>query len=142
MGDQRMTWYFAGKPITETPEEYQGFVYEIHCLATDRLYIGKKNFWRVDKLPPLKGKTRRRHRRTPTDWGDYYGSNRVLLEDIEVYGPESVTRTILVLCANKTQMSYFETKLQFERSVLFDNRYYNDFIGCRITGRGMSSSKG
>jgi hypothetical protein len=136
-----VTWYYKNQPFTETPDEYQGFVYEIHCIATDKLYIGKKNFWRVDRLPPLKGKTRRRHRRTQSDWREYYGSNRVLEEDIAIYGPESVNRTILILCANKTQMSYFETKTQFDRNVLFDPRYYNDFIGCRITGRGLSSIK-
>jgi hypothetical protein len=134
-----MTWQYKGLEFTETPDEYQGFVYEIENIATGKLYIGKKNFWRVDKLPPLKGKTRRRHRRTQTDWRDYYGSNRVLQEDIEIYGPESVNRTILILCANRTQMSYFETKTQFDRNVLLDSRYYNDFIGCKITGRGLSS---
>jgi hypothetical protein len=36
-------------------------------------------------------------------------------------------------------MSYFETKTQFDKEVLFTDRYYNDYIGCKITGRGMGS---
>lgn len=136
-----MTWFYQGQPVEDAPDEYQGFVYLIHNIATDRLYVGKKNFWRVDRLPPLKGKTRRRHRRTQTDWRTYYGSNRVLEEDIEIYGPESVSREILYMCANKNQMSYFETLEQFNRAVLFDPRYYNDFIGCKITSRGLGSAE-
>jgi hypothetical protein len=134
-----MTWHYHSKPYTETPEEYQGFVYLIHNIATGKLYVGKKNFWKTVKKPPLKGRVNRRHVRLETDWRDYYGSNTQLLADIEIYGPESADRRILYLCANKTQMSYFETKEQFTRDVLTDKQYYNDFIGCRITGRGLCS---
>lgn len=134
-----MTWLYQGQPVEDAPEQYQGFVYLIHNIATDRLYVGKKNFWRIDRLPPLKGKTRCRHRRTQTDWRTYCGSNRVLEEDIEVYGPESITREILYMCANKTQMSYWEALEQFNRRVLFDDRYYNGIIDCKITARGLSS---
>jgi hypothetical protein len=134
-----MTWHYNGEPFTQTPEQYQGFVYLIENIATEKLYVGKKNFWRVEKKPPLKGYKRRRLIRQETDWHNYYGSNTKLLEDIEVYGPESAVRTILYLCANKNQMSYFETREQFNRNVLFDSTYYNDYIGCRITSRGLGS---
>ena len=134
-----MTWYYQNQPVLEAPEEFLGFVYEIHDLKRDRLYIGKKLFWTTVKLPPLKGRSRKRHRRAATDWRDYYGSSDQLKESVALHGPTNFARTILYMCANKNQMSYWETKTQFDRNVLFDPRYYNDFVGCRITGRGLSS---
>jgi hypothetical protein len=134
-----VTWFLNNQPVRTAPEQYQGFVYEIRNIATNRIYIGKKNYWRIQKLKPLKGKTRNRLKRVETDWQDYYGSNTQLLKDIEIYGPESTIRTILFNCKNKTEMSYLETKTQFELDVLRSDLYYNDFIGCRITGRGLSS---
>lgn len=134
-----MTWHYHNKPYTDTPEEYQGFVYVIHHLVTDRLYVGKKNFWRIERKPPLKGRKNRRLVKKETDWRDYYGSNNQLLADIAAHGVDSADRRILYLCANRTQMSYFETREQFTRDVLLNSQYYNDFIGCKITGRGLSS---
>ncbi len=37
-------WYYNGEVFEETPEEYQGFVYEITELDTGMRYIGKKFF--------------------------------------------------------------------------------------------------
>jgi len=134
-----MTWSYMNKPYTEAQEQYQGFVYEIYDTKNNRLYIGKKNFWRTQKLKPLKGKTRRRHRRVESDWQSYYGSNEELLQQVESLGPDHFHRKILVLCANKNQMTYFEMKLQFEYDVLFDDRYYNSYIGGRLTARGLKN---
>ena len=132
-----MTWFYQGQALIEPPTGYQGFVYEIHDNTNNRLYIGKKNFWRTQKLKPLKGKTRRRHRRVETDWQCYYGSNKELQQRVDDLGPDHFHRTILELCANKTQMTYFEMKYQFERGVLFDDRYYNSYIGGRISAQGL-----
>lgn len=132
-----MTWYYKQQPVLEAPEEYLGFVYEIHDLKNDRLYIGKKLFWTTVKLPPLKGRSRKRHRRTQTDWRDYYGSSDQLKETVALQGPTNFNRTILYMCDNKNQMSYWETRTQFDRNVLFDNRYYNGIINCRITAKGL-----
>ena len=134
-----MTWYYNGQPLIAAPEEHVGFVYEIHDLITDRLYIGKKLFWTTVKLPPLKGKRNKRHRRIATDWQDYFGSNDPLKEAVALHGPSNFQRTILYMCNNKNQMSYWETKTQFDRNVLFDNRYYNGMINCRITSRGLKT---
>ena len=38
-------WKYNNEEFNETPEEYQGFVYEITELSTGKKYIGKKNFW-------------------------------------------------------------------------------------------------
>ena len=39
-------WYYNDEVFNETPEDYQGFVYEVVELDTGRRYIGKKNFWK------------------------------------------------------------------------------------------------
>jgi hypothetical protein len=132
-----LTWLFGDRPFEEPLPEQVGFVYEIRDIPNDRLYIGKKLFWQTTKLKPLKGRTNRRHRRTQSDWRDYYSSSDALREQVEIYGPEGFERHILVLCYSKTEMSYWETKLQFDRNVLRDPKYYNQFISCRINARGL-----
>ena len=47
-------WYYNNKLYDTTPEDFQGFVYEITELDTDKKYIGKKNFWKPKTLPSLK----------------------------------------------------------------------------------------
>jgi hypothetical protein len=132
-----MTWLYNHKPLTETPDEYQGFVYLITNIQNNRKYIGKKNFWTTHKLKPLKGKTNRRHRRRATDWQAYCGSCEELLKDIDAHGPNTLRKEILHLCANKNQMTYWEMKLQFDYNVLLDDSYYNGYIGGRLTARGL-----
>jgi hypothetical protein len=130
-------WQYQGAIITIAPIEYQGFVYLIHDLNNNMFYIGKKNFWRTKKLPPLKGKKNKRHSRVESDWQDYYGSSERMNLMVNAFGKDSFSRTILHLCANKTMMSYWECKLQFQCDVLFNDEYYNEYIGCRINSNGL-----
>jgi len=56
-------WFFENtifEPTQEELEPWVGFVYEITDLSNNKKYIGKKLFWAVRKLPPLKGKKRKR----------------------------------------------------------------------------------
>lgn len=132
-----MTWLYRDKPFTQPPDTAQGFVYIITNLKTKRKYIGKKNFWTVKKLPPLKGRKNKRHSRIQTDWLSYWGSSVELQNDIYSTGIEHFSREILYICENKTQMSYYETLEQFNRRVLFTDEYYNGIIACRITSKGL-----
>jgi hypothetical protein len=132
-----LTWQYQGAAFTETPDLYQGFVYMITNTAYNKRYIGKKNFWRTVKLPPLKGKTRRRHRRESTDWPQYYGSSTLLNTDLAQLGPNTFTREILVLCTSKNQMNYEEARLQFALGVLLSDDWYNGIINCRVSSRGL-----
>lgn len=135
-----MTWQYQGQPLTEAPSDRQGFVYIIHDLPNDMWYIGKKNFWRTVKRPPLKGKRNKRHSRVETDWQSYYGSSERLKLMVDAFGKSQFEREILVMCNTKTQMSYEEVRLQIEQDVLFRDDYYNDYIGCRITSRGLQDT--
>lgn len=129
-------WYYKGVEFTD-PGESQGFVYEITNIVSGRKYIGKKNFYATKKLPPLKGKVNKRHKRIETDWQDYYSSSTTVQSLVHTLGKAYFRRDIIKLCVNKTMMSYWETKIQFERNVLMNDLYYNEFIGCRINRKGL-----
>lgn len=126
-----MTWVYQNKELTEAPEDFVGFVYLITNHNTNKKYIGKKLFWSTNRVKQ-KGKSRRRVVRKQSDWRDYFGSNQTLLEDIQVNG-ENIEREILHLCRTKGECSYFEAKEQFDRNVLLDDTYYNQWIAVKVT---------
>ena len=49
------------------------------------------------------------------------------------YGKDNFKFEILRFCKSKFELSYFETKLQFEEEVLFRDDYYNGIINLRIS---------
>lgn len=130
-------WYYKDILFDETPEEYQGFVYEITELHTNKKYIGKKNFWKPKTLPKNSKRKRRIRTRVESDWRGYFGSSGILTEKVNEYGEKGFTRVILKLCKTKGEMSYYEAKLQFEKDVLFKEEYYNEFIGCKIHAKHL-----
>ena len=125
-------WYYNEEQFDVTPEEYQGFVYEITELDTGKKYIGKKNFWKPKILPKTKSRKRRTRTRVESDWRSYFGSNEYVQELVEQKGSEGFSREILKLCKTKGEMSYYEAKLQFENDVLLNDLYYNKIISCKI----------
>jgi hypothetical protein len=122
---------------TEDVEEYVGMVYLIENTVDLRYYVGKKFFWSNRKLPPLKGKKRKRTKRVESDWKNYYGSSNNLLNDVERLGFDKFKRSVLHLCKTKTQCSYYEMKEQVDRNVLLTEDYYNEFIGVKINGKQL-----
>ena len=134
-----MTWYYNEKIFTsDMIEDNIGFVYDITDQRNNVKYIGKKGLVSRRKLPPLKGKKRRRIKVVETDWQDYYGSSETVKLLVEEMGPEIFHRQILRLCKSKSEMSYYEAKLQFETDCLLKpDEYYNEFIGCKINRRHL-----
>ena len=130
-------WYYNQKEFNETPEEFQGFVYIITNINNGRKYVGKKNFWKPKILPKTKKRKRRVRTRVESDWRDYFGSNEELRVLVEDKGSKSFKREIIRLCKTKGEMSYFEMKEQFERDVLFNKDYYNEFIGGKIHSKHL-----
>ena len=124
-------WIYNNQEFSETPSEYYGFVYLIENTITNKKYIGKKWFWSTRRVKQ-KGKTRRKVVKNTSDWLKYYGSNEELLADIKEHGTETVKRTILHLCKTKGDCSYYEAKEQFDRNVLYDDSYYNNWIILKI----------
>ena len=134
-----MTWYYNNEPFTsEMIGDYVGFVYEITDKSNGLKYIGKKGLISRRKLPPLKGKKRRRVKIIETDWQDYYGSSETVKLLVEENGKENFHREILRLCRKKAEMSYYEAKLQFDTDcILKPDEYYNEFIGCKINRKHL-----
>ena len=130
-------WYYKNMLFEETPENYQGFVYEITELRTGKKYNGKKNFWKPKTLPKNSKRKRRIRTRVESDWRSYFGSSGVLNQLVEEQGDQNFKRVILKLCKTKGEMSYYEAKLQFENDVLLNDEYYNEFIGCKIHAKHL-----
>jgi len=131
-------WYYNDQVFETAPEEYQGFVYQITELDTDKKYIGKKFFWKPKTLPITKTRKRRVKTRVESDWRTYYGSSSEVQMLVEKNGGENFKREILKLCKTKGECSYYEAKLQFQYDVLLRDDYYNEFIGCKIHSKHLS----
>jgi hypothetical protein len=123
-----MTWLYNDN-LFEDIADYVGFVYLITNLQNGRKYIGKKNFY-FSKTRTVKGKKKRT--KVESDWKEYFGSNKELLQDIEKLGKENFKREIVRLCKSKGEFGYWEAKLQFENNVLESNDYYNTWIMVRV----------
>ena len=127
-----MTWYFHNTPIEFTENDVKdhfGFVYLITHNQSGRKYIGKK-FFTKSKTKQVKGKKKRT--RVKSDWEDYYGSNKELLDEIKVNGKDNYTREVLHLCRSRSTCSYYETYEIFCRHALLSDNYYNAWVSCRI----------
>ena len=120
-------------------EPYIGFVYLITDTRNQKKYIGKKLFVSKRRLPPLKGKTRRRTKIVESDWQSYYGSSDLTKAIVEEFGPQTFEREILHLCKAKGEMSYLELLEQVDRKVLLSDEYYNNIIQVKIHGRHVSA---
>lgn len=125
-----LDWTYQNKIFTENDiDNYYGFVYSITNTLTNRKYIGKKLFWSAKTKQVNKKKKRYK---AVSDWQDYYGSNDKLKKDIEEFGIENFTRTILHLCKSKGECSYLEAKEQFINGVIESDDYYNTWIMVRV----------
>lgn len=124
-----MTWIYEKEPITEIPEGIIGFVYQITNQANGMKYIGKKNFY-FSKTKQVKGKKKRI--KVESDWKEYYGSNKSLVEHVSLFGEDKFVREIVHLCKTKGEMTYYETKHIFAVDAILSDRYYNDWCMCRV----------
>jgi hypothetical protein len=114
------------------PETAYGFIYMITNIETDKKYIGKKQMVSKRTRPPLKGKKRKRIEFVESDWRTYVSSSNELVNDLQKLGKEKFKFEILRFCDNKSQLSYYEAKEQFDREVLLKEDYYNGIINLRL----------
>jgi hypothetical protein len=132
-------WSYEGKEfsIEDAPEGAIGFVYCITDLSSGKKYIGEKLLWSTRRLPPLKGKTRKRKKVVESDWKKYYGSSDTVKALLEEHGPENFQREILHFAFNKSELHYLEMYEQVKRNVLLSDDYYNGIINVRINKNGL-----
>lgn len=133
-------WLYEGKVFTsEWIGKAVGFVYLLTDRETGHRYLGKKLFFSTRTLPPLEGNTRKRKVVTESDWQTYCSSNKVIQQLVGAHGLDRFSREILHLCRTKSEMTYQETRLQFEHSVLLSDDWFNEYIQCRLSGRHVKS---
>jgi len=125
-------WLFNNSFLSEEDiSAYAGFIYVITNVLNNKQYIGKKIFTNTRRVKQ-KNKTKRKVKRTESDWRDYYGSSPLLSSDIERYGKSNFKREIIRLCKSKSELAYFEAKEQFARGCLESSGWYNEHIMCRV----------
>ena len=123
-------WLYYGEPINESfLDDFIGFVYIITNLDSGRQYIGKKLF-KFKRTKTVKGKKKKIL--VDSDWKTYWGSNKVLIEEVQSLGPDKYKREIVRLCKSKGELNYFEAKYQFTLGALESEQFYNEWIACKI----------
>jgi len=122
--------------------DYYGFVYRITNLINGHDYIGRKYFKTKRKLKPLKGKKNKRIKIVETDWQDYWGSSKRLLEDIDKLGKDNFKREIIYLCETRGETNYMEAKFQFDEDVLLREDNYNGIIAIKLGIGSVKNLKG
>ena len=128
--DYENPWIYRDRPFSSDDiDDHYGFVYNITNLTNQRQYIGRKYFWSHRKPP---GKKRRVKKES--DWKKYYGSCPELKEDIERFGRQNFSRTILSLHKTPGKTNFEETRQLFINGVLTESldsgvpAYYNSNI--------------
>ena len=135
MSMMKTEWTYNGESFSsDMVGDYFGFVYRITNLINGYDYIGRKYFKTKRKLKPLIGRKNKRHKIKETDWKEYWGSSKRLLEDIDKYGKENFKREIICLCKTRGQTNYMEAKIQFDEDVLIKENNYNGIIAIKIGG--------
>jgi hypothetical protein len=138
--------------MPENTEDYFGFVYLIRNIDKDILqhnidiingksdkkiipiyYIGCKQLLKKTILKPTK--TRKKNKVVWRDNGvnDYWGSSKELLYDIQRFGVNSFTREVIEMSNSKFHMKYREIKWQLACNALFDDKFYNGILNCRLS---------
>jgi hypothetical protein len=130
-----VTWYNNGVPFEDDGTHF-GFVYLIENLITNRKYVGRKYFSKAG-VRQVNGK-KKKVRKT-SDWENYFGSNETLKREVAELGEHNFRRTILHLCKNKSECSYWETFEIFTRHCLLDELYYNEWVSAKIRKAHLKS---
>ncbi len=135
-------WLYQNKQIQsieDFPEETFGYVYRITNLETGKYYIGRKQLQsKINKklgkkeiaaLPTQRGRApSKKLIISESNWKEYWGSCKPLLQDVKNLGEDKFKREILMLCKTKKLLTYWELAYQIKQDVLTDASSYNDNI--------------
>ncbi len=137
--------------IDKFPKNCIGFIYKITNIKTGKFYIGKKSLYSTvrkkltkKELAELEGPGRKPTKKvvvSESNWADYWGSNKPLLQDIKTEGTDHFRREILRFCYNKKQLTYWEVHYQCLDSVLTNEKAYNDNVLAKFFRRDLETSE-
>ena len=135
-------WLHEGKEYTKMsdfPDIAVGFVYKVTNTKSGKFYVGKKILRNVLTKKLTKKEIsewvkpgripKKRKEVKESNWTDYYGSSKLVMEDIKLLGKDAFTREILKICTAKKQMSYWETYYQMVMEVLSVDSYNENVLG-------------
>jgi hypothetical protein len=138
-------WEYDG--VEKFPANCVGFVYKITNIKTGKFYIGRKSLYSNTKkkltkteLAEMLGPGRKPSSKIVTkesNWKDYWGSNKLILEEIKQGGAADFRREILKFCSNKKQLTYWELHHQCVNEVLLSDKSYNDNILAKFFRRDL-----
>lgn len=133
--------------LDKFPKGCVGFIYKITNIKTGRFYIGRKSLFSTIKkkltkkeLSEMEGPGRKPSKKVVTsesNWQDYWGSNKTILQEIKEEGTECFRKEILKFCFNKKQLTYWEVHFQCVNNVLLDDKSYNDNILAKFFTRDL-----
>ena len=136
-------WLYKDKVIEKIEDLHEntfGFIYKIKNIETGKFYIGKKQLMSFTNVkmgkkelaeqPIQRGrKVTKKQVIKESNWKEYWGSNKFLLDDIKKSGYENFTREILVICSTKKLLTYWELAIQCKYDVLQSNSYNDNILG-------------
>ena len=136
-------WLYKDKIINKLedfPEGTFGFVYIIKNLTNDKSYIGKKQIHskqniKLSKkeklsLPIQRGRTpSKKLVIKESNWQEYWGSSKLLLDDVKNLGEDKFTKEILMVCPSKKLLTYWEAAYQIKLDVLLIDSYNDTILG-------------
>jgi hypothetical protein len=137
--------------VDKFPENCIGFIYRITNIQTGKFYIGRKSLYSNIKkkltkkeLSELSGPGRKPTKKLVTsesNWMDYWGSNKGILQEIKEEGTSMFRREILKFCFNKKQLTYWELHYQCVENVLLTDKSYNDNILAKFFRKDLVDSE-
>ena len=110
------------------PSGYQGFIYCIQNIESDKYYIGKKNFKIGGKSYHMRNGKRVKNTRKgmSSNWMEYSSSSTSLNKDIKKLGEDLFYFYHLISMKTVGGLTYAEASIQHHLRVLEDQeRYYN-----------------
>lgn len=137
--------------VDKFPENCIGFVYKITNIKTGKFYIGKKSlFSNIRKkltkkeLAEYSGPGRKPTKKLVTsesNWLDYWGSNKGILQEIKEEGTDNFRKEIIRFCFNKKQLTYWEVHYQCVNEVLLSDKSYNDNVLAKFFRKDLVDSE-
>lgn len=134
-------WLYKGAEysnIDQFPENLHGFVYRITNLDNGKIYIGRKILHNTltkrltkkelaEQVGPGRKPTKKKVIKE-SNWLSYWGSSKLLLEDVKVLGKDRFEREIIKLAFSKKQLTYYELHYQCTYNVLGVDSYNENIL--------------